>query len=99
MLVTGRQGDTVHFRNPSGHTEQARTASLTVAEFAEFFGGRGVPLPEAATAADSCPGPGTGCGGPRPARILSPGDELTAEQAELLKRLQNQETPTPATHP
>ncbi|MFE1877208.1 C39 family peptidase [Streptomyces sp. NPDC059496] len=44
VLVTGRQGDTVHFRNPSGHTEQARTASLPAAEFAEFFGGRGVSL-------------------------------------------------------
>ncbi|MFE3556909.1 C39 family peptidase [Streptomyces sp. NPDC059193] len=44
VLVTGRQGDTVYFRNPSGHTAQARTASLVVAEFAEFFGGRGVSL-------------------------------------------------------
>ncbi|MGW3494539.1 hypothetical protein [Streptomyces sp. NPDC001020] len=44
VLVTGRQGDTVQFRNPSGHTEQARTASLPVAEFAEFFAGRGVSL-------------------------------------------------------
>ncbi|MCX4869639.1 hypothetical protein OIC43_43165 [Streptomyces sp. NBC_00825] len=44
VLVTGRQGDTVHFRNPSGHTKQARTASLPAAEFAEFFGGRGVSL-------------------------------------------------------
>ena len=44
VLVTGRQGDTVHFRNPSGHTDQARTASLPVTEFAEFFGGRGVSL-------------------------------------------------------
>lgn len=44
VLVTSSQGDRVHFRNPSGHTEQARTASLPVAEFAEFFGGRGVSL-------------------------------------------------------
>ncbi|MFB8310291.1 C39 family peptidase [Streptomyces sp. NPDC055961] len=44
VLATGRQGDTVHFRNPSGHTDQARTASLPVAKFAEFFGGRGVSL-------------------------------------------------------
>ncbi|MFJ8762961.1 hypothetical protein [Streptomyces cyaneofuscatus] len=44
VLVTGRQGDTVHFRNPSGHTEQARTASLPAGKFAEFFGGRGVSL-------------------------------------------------------
>ncbi|MEK0097727.1 peptidase [Streptomyces sp. A475] len=44
VLVTGRQGDTVHFRNPSGHTEQARTASLPTAEFAKFFSGRGVSL-------------------------------------------------------
>ncbi|MFF1918658.1 hypothetical protein ACFVYE_45605 [Streptomyces sp. NPDC058239] len=44
VLVTGRQGDTVYFRNPSGHTEQARAASLPVTAFAEFFGGRGVSL-------------------------------------------------------
>ncbi|WP_019545294.1 hypothetical protein [Streptomyces sulphureus] len=44
VLVTDRQGDTVHFRNPSGHTAQARTASLHAAEFTEFFGGRGVSL-------------------------------------------------------
>ncbi|WP_435060121.1 C39 family peptidase [Streptomyces sp. bgisy060] len=44
VLVTGRQGDTLHFRNPSGHTEQTRTARLPTAEFAEFFGGRGVSL-------------------------------------------------------
>ncbi|MFF7243585.1 peptidase [Embleya sp. NPDC008237] len=44
VLVTHRQGDTVHFRNPSGHTEQARTASLPTAEFAGFFAGRGVSL-------------------------------------------------------
>ena len=44
VLVTGRHGDTVHFRNPSGHTGHARTASLPAAEFTEFFGGRGVSL-------------------------------------------------------
>ncbi|MGW8702823.1 hypothetical protein ACWGOK_38955 [Streptomyces eurythermus] len=44
VLVTGRQGDTVHFRNPSGHTAPARNASLPVAQFAELFGGRGVSL-------------------------------------------------------
>ncbi|MFI5867237.1 C39 family peptidase [Streptomyces sp. NPDC051546] len=44
VLVTGHHGDTLYFRNPSGHTEQARTASLPVAEFAEFFAGRGVSL-------------------------------------------------------
>nr|WP_203695973.1 C39 family peptidase [Streptomyces rubrogriseus] len=44
VLVTGRHADTVHFRNPSGHTEQARTAHLPAAEFAEFFAGRGVSL-------------------------------------------------------
>ncbi|MFF0754614.1 C39 family peptidase [Streptomyces sp. NPDC004267] len=44
VLVTGHQGDTLHFRNPSGHTEQTRTASLPTAEFTEFFGGRGVSL-------------------------------------------------------
>ena len=44
VLVTGRQGDTLHFRNPSGHTEQARSARLLAGRFAEFFGGRGVSL-------------------------------------------------------
>ncbi|MCJ0875250.1 C39 family peptidase [Streptomyces sp. AP-93] len=44
VLVTGHHGDTLYFRNPSGHTEQARTATLPVAEFAEFFAGRGVSL-------------------------------------------------------
>ncbi|MFH7594409.1 C39 family peptidase [Streptomyces racemochromogenes] len=44
VLVTGRQDDTVHFRNPSGHTDRTRTASLPVAAFAEFFAGRGVSL-------------------------------------------------------
>ncbi|MGW5342925.1 C39 family peptidase [Streptomyces sp. NPDC004050] len=44
VLVTGRQGDIVHFRNPSGHTGQARTASLQAAVFAGFFAGRGVSL-------------------------------------------------------
>lgn len=44
VLVTGRQGDTVHFRNPSGHTDQARTANLPVTKFADFFGNRGVSL-------------------------------------------------------
>ncbi|MFF1497840.1 hypothetical protein [Streptomyces sp. NPDC058304] len=44
VLVTGRQGDMVHFRNQSGHIAHARTASLPVAKFAEFFAGRGVSL-------------------------------------------------------
>lgn len=44
VLVTGRQGDTVHFRNPSGHTDRARTASLPITTFTEFSGGRGVSL-------------------------------------------------------
>ncbi|MFJ9574516.1 C39 family peptidase [Streptomyces bacillaris] len=44
VLLTGREDSTVHFRNPSGHTPQARTASLPVTTFAEFFGGRGVSL-------------------------------------------------------
>ncbi|MFF4715079.1 peptidase [Streptomyces eurythermus] len=44
VLVTSRRGDTLHFRNPSGHTDQARTASLPAATFAAYFGGRGVSL-------------------------------------------------------
>ncbi|MFJ7272027.1 hypothetical protein ACIQV3_36260 [Streptomyces sp. NPDC099050] len=47
VLVTGRHGDTQYFRDPSGHTEQARTATLPAAEFAEFaefFADQGVSL-------------------------------------------------------
>jgi hypothetical protein len=44
VLVTGRHGDTVHFRNPSGHTSTARTARLPTTTFADFFAGRGLSL-------------------------------------------------------
>lgn len=44
VLVTGRHEGTVHFRNPSGHTQQARTARMPTAAFAEFFSERGVSL-------------------------------------------------------
>ncbi|MFD5780428.1 C39 family peptidase [Streptomyces sp. NPDC126933] len=44
VLITGRQDNTVHFRNPSGHTNQTRTATLPVTQFAEFFGNRGISL-------------------------------------------------------
>jgi hypothetical protein len=44
VLVTGHDGDMVHFRNPSGHTDESRTARLPIATFAEFFAERGVSL-------------------------------------------------------
>ncbi|GGZ05792.1 C39 family peptidase [Streptomyces poonensis] len=44
VLVIGREGDLIHFRNPSGHTPHARQASLAVDRFDAFFGGRGLSL-------------------------------------------------------
>ncbi|MFD5558629.1 C39 family peptidase [Streptomyces sp. NPDC127068] len=44
VLVTGRDGDTVRFRNPSGHTPRARTAALPATQFAQFFDNRGIAL-------------------------------------------------------
>ncbi|MEU7389846.1 C39 family peptidase [Streptomyces tanashiensis] len=44
VLVTHRQGDTLHFRNPSGDSDRTRTARLHTATFAGFFAGRGMSL-------------------------------------------------------
>ncbi|MEU1628200.1 C39 family peptidase [Streptomyces sp. NPDC020096] len=44
VLAIGHHSGHIHFRNPSGHTEQTRSPRLPVAVFAEFFGGRGISL-------------------------------------------------------
>jgi hypothetical protein len=44
VLATGHQEGHVQFRNPSGHTGQARDASLPVAVFARFYAERGIVL-------------------------------------------------------
>ncbi len=44
VLVTGYDGDLVHFRNPSGHTENTRTAVLSFATFAAFYAERAISI-------------------------------------------------------
>ncbi|MEY6565155.1 C39 family peptidase [Streptomyces sp. PGLac3x] len=44
VLAVGHRAGRVHFRNPSGHTDQARAAALPVDRFGVFFAGRGVAL-------------------------------------------------------
>ncbi|WP_327378972.1 C39 family peptidase (plasmid) [Streptomyces sp. NBC_01216] len=44
VLATGRTGDTIHFRNPSGDTEQTRSAALSVGVFAGFYAERAVSI-------------------------------------------------------
>lgn len=44
VLAIGLWRDRVVFRNPSGHTPQAREASLPIDRFGAFSGGRGVSL-------------------------------------------------------
>ncbi|WP_326639676.1 C39 family peptidase [Streptosporangium sp. NBC_01755] len=44
VLVTGYDHGTVHFLNPSGHTPNARRATLPAEVFGSFFGGRGITL-------------------------------------------------------
>jgi hypothetical protein len=46
VLVTGHDPttDTIHFRNPSGHTSDTRTAQLPAPLFETFFGHRGVTI-------------------------------------------------------
>jgi hypothetical protein len=44
VLAIGHQDGAIHFRNPSGHTPQAREAALPVDHFQTFFGGRGISL-------------------------------------------------------
>ncbi|MFJ7905208.1 peptidase [Streptomyces sp. NPDC096198] len=49
VLVIGRGDKVVYFRNPSGHTPQAREGSLPADRFEAFFGGRGLSLDLPAT--------------------------------------------------
>ncbi|GGT04445.1 hypothetical protein GCM10010156_72800 [Planobispora rosea] len=44
VLLTGHEFGLLHLRNPSGHTPDARQASLPIDTFATFFGGRGIAL-------------------------------------------------------
>ncbi|MDF3139920.1 MULTISPECIES: peptidase [unclassified Streptomyces] len=44
VLAIGRDSRGVHFRNPSGHTEEARYGLLPAEVFETFFGRRGVTL-------------------------------------------------------
>jgi hypothetical protein len=44
VLAIGHQDGHITVRNPSGHTEEARSPQLPVSVFATFFGGRGISL-------------------------------------------------------
>jgi hypothetical protein len=44
VLVTGYDGDLLHFRNPSGHTHHARNAVLSGATFANFYAERAISV-------------------------------------------------------
>ncbi|MEU3904154.1 peptidase [Streptomyces goshikiensis] len=44
IYATGTSDGRIHFRNPSGHTEGARTAILPAEVFARFYAERGVSL-------------------------------------------------------
>ncbi|MEU5215953.1 C39 family peptidase [Streptomyces sp. NPDC020807] len=44
VLVTSHKDGTLAFRNPSGHTDEARNAELPVVTFAPFFAGRGIVI-------------------------------------------------------
>ncbi|WP_283134195.1 C39 family peptidase [Rhizohabitans arisaemae] len=44
VLITGCDGETISFRNPSGHSASSRAAVLPQATFAAFFAGRGISL-------------------------------------------------------
>ncbi|MGP4051677.1 C39 family peptidase [Streptomyces sp. 2A115] len=44
VLAIGRHKDDITFRNPSGHTPNAREATLPTGLFGDFFGGRGLSL-------------------------------------------------------
>jgi hypothetical protein len=50
VLVTGYDGDQLHFRNPSGHTSATRTAVLPQETFAAFYAGRGISVAPTKTA-------------------------------------------------
>lgn len=42
VYVTGHRDGQLHFRNPSGHTDQTRKAAIPVDVFTEFYAERGV---------------------------------------------------------
>lgn len=44
VLVTGRKGDTIYFRNPSGHTPDTRDVELAVDVFTTFYAERGMSI-------------------------------------------------------
>ncbi|MFF8992497.1 GntR family transcriptional regulator [Streptomyces sp. NPDC014983] len=44
VLAIGHEAGHIHFRNPAGHTKQAREAVLPVSRFAAHFDGQGVSL-------------------------------------------------------
>jgi hypothetical protein len=44
VLVTGRADDLVSFHNPSGHTPEARVATLPMPVFDRFAAHRGIAL-------------------------------------------------------
>jgi len=44
VLVTGYDGDLLHFRNPSGHTHSARNAILSCATFTDFYAERAISV-------------------------------------------------------
>ncbi|MFF3207990.1 C39 family peptidase [Streptomyces sp. NPDC002962] len=44
VLAIGRRGGEIFFRNPSGHTDAARKAAVSLDRFDAFFGGRGLSL-------------------------------------------------------
>lgn len=44
VLITGHDEGLLHLRNPSGHTTDARQATLPTATFETFFGGRGIAV-------------------------------------------------------
>lgn len=44
VLATGRTGNVIHFRNPSGDTGDTRTATVSAALFADFYAGRAISI-------------------------------------------------------
>jgi Peptidase_C39 like family len=45
VLITGYDGDLLHFRNPSGHTHDARNAALPRGTFTSFYAERAISVP------------------------------------------------------
>lgn len=44
VLITGYDGDLLHFRNPSGHTDHTRNAVLPSGAFASFYAERAISV-------------------------------------------------------